>query len=115
MTIPEGYCDWCVGDKIVCIDDALRAGWEGYGSEIRPKAGCVYTIREFVAAPGAIQILLIEIANRPRSYWDGIHEASFALWRFRRVQPSKKSIEQLRALTLKPDPALIEPVREVAS
>lgn len=81
------------GDKVVCIKDCHDHLNPGYGDEIVPDVGGVYTVRECVAHPGDNRpcILLKEVVNRTRGYRPGgiisvIMEPSFLASYFRPVE-----------------------------
>lgn len=109
--------DWQVGDELICVN--ARLGDFGRpGHYLKPglnglTEGRRYTVREIcVDRYGIICVRTREIVRAPGPYW-GWQEAAFDARRFRRIQPNSKSIEALRQLVLKPDPALSrEPVRE---
>lgn len=96
-----------VGQKVYCVRGE-RIG--GYGSEIFPVEGVVYTIREF-AEGGYLtlneqHIRLEEITNPTLTYLDGYHEAAFCVSRFRPLVNRRTDISALEAL--------LNPNRELA-
>lgn len=76
-----------IGQKVICIDD--RGDKDGR-SEIFPVKGSVYTIRAF--HPEGDSILLEEIVNEPREYWQRFGELYFMLRRFRPLIERKTDI-----------------------
>ncbi|HEX4112701.1 MAG TPA: hypothetical protein VH020_09220 [Stellaceae bacterium] len=110
--------DWQVGERVVCIDATPHKfdppGWRFYDDLNGLAEGAVYTIREILINRGLLCIRLREI-YRPSGgvVWNG-GEWAYYVARFRRIQPNTKSIEALRQLVLRPDPALGEPVHEDA-
>ena len=106
MSEPRGYCDWEVGDRVVCIRD-----FEWYGRDAGlpyPRLGEVVTVRLIEIIDADVYLRFVEY---PRIVGGDL---SFLHTYFRRVYPSQKSIDALAALTDKPDPKLVEhiPVRE---
>lgn len=85
-----------VGQKVVCIDNN-RDG--GYGDEIVPDVGPVYTVRELFSCNGHDWLRLREIKNSPRYYTPGgVTEAFFHISRFRPVVERKTSIAIFTAM-----------------
>lgn len=87
-----------VGQKVCCVETWVNDG-AGYGDEIGPISGEIYTIRDVgplhPAFPADTMVLLSEIVNPVRPYAispNGI-EPSFGEWRFRPVVDRKPSIE----------------------
>lgn len=83
-------CDFRVGQPVVCIK-----GVSGYGTEIVPPVGGVYTIREFGSFGG---IRLVEIINTPMRYIEGMVECTFDVESFRPVVERKTDISIFRAM-----------------
>lgn len=83
-----------VGQKVVCVS----AGTNGHPMDIRPRVGCVYTIRgiEFdrPAPIHPVGLWLEEIKNPLRSYagYSEFSETSFSALRFRPVIERKTDI-----------------------
>lgn len=75
-----------VGQKVVCIETWVRR--EGYGDEVGPVAGKVYTIRALLDEDvwGDLGLHLEEIVNPVRNYFGGPLEPGFARRRFRPVK-----------------------------
>lgn len=73
------YCPFVVGEKVVCV----RLGGRGYGCEVKPVVGGVYTVRELISLNGEAQIRLVEIVNDVLHYKEGRIEAAWAAYRFR--------------------------------
>lgn len=89
-------CNFRVGQKVVCVSEWKRIG--GFGGEIGPIHGEVYTIREvgFLHPdfPRMVTVRLDEIANE---VWLGF-ETCFAATRFRPVVQRKTDISIFKAL-----------------
>lgn len=86
-----------VGQKVCCVETWVHDG-SGYGDEVGPVAGQIYTIREIgrlhPAYPDSVTVLLSEIVNPARAYWRlRTFEPSFVVERFRPVIDRKPSIE----------------------
>lgn len=102
-----------VGQRVVCIGYALAPG-QGYGTEILPVRGLVYTVRGIdLNRPYCrcrVGLRLEEIINVPRLYRGyGLDEASFGADHFRPIIERKTSIDIFTAM-LKPSPTKREPV-----
>ena len=85
--------DWFLGQRVVCVDAARRRG-AGYGWEIMPAQGVVYTIRAIMAfRSGRVGFLLDEISNC-HAWYDstGLSEMNFASNRFRPVVEPRADI-----------------------
>lgn len=85
-----------VGQKVVCIE-TWRLGKLGYGDEIGPVAGRIYTIRQIGTClvphyPRQICVRLQEIDNGVRWYENGPYEAAFRASRFRPLIERKTDI-----------------------
>lgn len=86
------------GQKVSCID---AGNWKisGYGDEIFPEQGGVYTVREIVSVRGESALLLDEIRNERLPYKDGpfmepyTWEQAFAARRFRPVVSGERQRE----------------------
>lgn len=82
-----------IGQKVVCIADKTRGG---YGDEIEPIVGAVYTVRGIDLNRQGCKcptgLWLCEIHNEPRVYAGGFDEASFAEDRFRPLVERKTDI-----------------------
>jgi hypothetical protein len=89
-----------VGDKVVALSFTGSEG--GYGDEILPIEGTVYTIRDIMFHEGAICFRLEEIRNDVRLYLvDGapcVCEITFKWSRFRPVQPRQTDISVFERL-----------------
>lgn len=80
-----------VGQKVVCIK---RGAWQGgFGDEINPEYGKVYTVRDVVHWPRHTAVRLFEIKNDPRDYSEAFNECDFHVRHFRPVVSRKTSIE----------------------
>ncbi|PAQ03699.1 hypothetical protein LRP31_25620 [Mesorhizobium mediterraneum] len=106
------YLDWKVGDQVVCVDTWARENdGNGYGDEVGPIAGQIYTIREIGFLHPTIhrlQVRLFEIENVVHRYNDiGMWEQTFYASRFRPVQKRSTDISLFRAL-LNPTPEQAE-------
>ena len=65
-------CTFQVGDKVVCtalFNDGRAPNY--------PKMGGVYTVREVYANGNLVGLLLVEIQNKPATFFDGFREISF--------------------------------------
>lgn len=93
-----------VGQRVVCVN-STRAG--GYGDEVYPVEGRVYTVRGFLPLPcdHGPRIWLEEIKNKKRDYFEGLYEKAFGAERFRPIVERKTDIgfahEILRKATRK--------------
>lgn len=102
-----------VGQLVVCVDDTKR--WRhtdsgamvksgGYGDEVFPTKGIVYTIRDAgIIRPSFLDayVRLVEIRNQVRAYGTcGAFEPCFMAERFRPVNP--KRIEVFTSLLVTP-------------
>ena len=87
--------NWYVGQKVVCVIGGRIAG-SGFGPEIMPVAGCVYTVRGIETGDGAsVGLLLEEIRNAPMEYLEGLYECSFSADRFRPLDTLDSTLERL--------------------
>ncbi len=88
--------DWHVGMQVIRIADWERVG--GWGDEIGPVKGCIYTIREVLWDDfcGKVVLRLHEIRNPTRNYADRRWETAFIADCFRPVR--KTSIDIFRSL-----------------
>jgi hypothetical protein len=103
-------CSFQVGQKVVCLQNWHLNG-RGYGDEIGPKKGEIYTIRDigFLSPvnPEMVVVRLHEIRNPERPYrLCGTFEPCFDASQFRPVVQRKTSIEIFKSL--------LNPVRERA-
>lgn len=80
-----------VGDKVICIDDSIKAGMLGFVGHAYPnwiKKNTIYTIREIYPNDDIVPGVLLEEVENPIMY---IHllgkdqEPAFRLTRFREV------------------------------
>jgi hypothetical protein len=105
MTNETMSCKFHVGQKVVCVDGWAHDG-SGYGYEIGPVKGQVYTIRNIgflnATTPDVLVVRLSEIRN-PEMYYrgTGLYEPSFRASRFRPVVARKTDISVFKAM-LKP-------------
>lgn len=80
-----------VGQKVEFVGPSLEG--YGFGWEIMPKIGGVYTIREIVSsALGHQGFKLVEIVNRPAQYRQRHDECNFIATRFRPIVERKTDI-----------------------
>src|SRR5262249_8094610 len=91
--VGEGGMSFHVGQRVVCIK---RSG-DGYGWEILPRVGGIYTIRGFdyrAACDEKEGVWLEEIVNKPAMYmgYTCLSEASFGRSHFRPVTERKTDI-----------------------
>lgn len=78
-----------VGQKVVCV--AVPGG--GYGDELLPVKGDIYTIRALRVFSQGEGVALCEIKNDARNYGpDGVHEAYFYVGCFRPLVTRKNDI-----------------------
>lgn len=79
-----------VGQKVVCVNASGLGPSVGFGDEIMPKEGEMYTIREIgITLLGRPGCLLEEIVNQARRYDDDMPERvepMFLVYRFRPVR-----------------------------
>lgn len=99
-----------VGQLVECVDDKPRGG---FGDELYPKRGCIYTVRETGLRDSDDTtdcLLLDEIRNTPRHYLRvGLSEKRFGYYRFRPLSDARLAV--FRSL-LAPSPK--QPVGEEA-
>jgi hypothetical protein len=57
-----------VGQKVVCISVPELLPGYGYGDEVLPTKGCIYTIRENNYREDVATVRLVEIVNKVREY-----------------------------------------------
>lgn len=105
MTNETMSCKFHVGQKVACVDGWVHDGG-GYGDEIGPVEGQVYTIRDIgflnAITPDMLVVRLLEIRNTERYYRGaGLYETSFRASRFRPVVTRKSDISVFKAM-LKP-------------
>lgn len=85
-----------VGQHVLCIKGRPKS-WrlQGYGNEVWPVKGTVYTVRDIRTYPydGVVALLLHELHNPPRPYNDGMQEFAFADDGFRPL--SRSALDQL--------------------
>jgi len=98
----SAYRDWKVGDKVVCLQTWFEP-CGGYGDEVGPVEGVIYTIREIgylsPSIPGKVHVRLCEIVNKARPCQVvGIWEQTFRASRFRPVQKRKTDISIFTAM-----------------
>lgn len=88
------------GQKVVCVADR-RDG--GFGDEIYPTKGMVYTIRSFapIYDGSRPRVWLCEITNAPRPYYEGWHEKGFGVERFRPIVERKTDISAFHEILRK--------------
>jgi hypothetical protein len=88
-----------VGDKVVCIDDAMLPHTVEQLKKDVPnwvKKDEKYTIRAILDNRGIVTGLLLEEIDNPVLYFDligGFQEPAFAQWRFRKLKPSEVELE----------------------
>lgn len=82
-----------IGQKVVCVADKWAGG---YGDEIFPQLGGVYTVRGIdlhrLGSRCLVGLWLREIHNEKRLYARGIDEASFGADQFRPLIERKTDI-----------------------
>jgi len=84
-----------VGQKVVCVETWALSLGDGYGDEVGPVAGNVYTIRSIQVGRKAreVTVRLHEITNPIRPYYIiGMWEPDFNVRRFRPVKTTDISI-----------------------
>jgi len=93
-----------VGQKVVCIETWSLNG-TGYGDEIGPIEGKIYTIRSIGVGfnshyPDRLQVRLVEISNESRLYGGdrAKYEPAFGAYRFRPVVERKTDISIFKAM-----------------
>lgn len=97
-----------IGQKVVCVAETSCGG---YGDEILPVVGAVYTVRGIDLNRSGCKcptgLWLCEIRNKERYYTDGLDECSFASDRFRPLIERKTDISIFKKmLTPTKEPAL---------
>ena len=103
-----------VGQKVVCV---YFDGIGGYGDELNPQPGSIYTVRD-VAASDEVYIRLQEIRNPLRYYRciiTGEHkdtEAWMRANRFRPVAEKPTAMEIIKAIVLDPSKPIPADPRE---
>lgn len=105
-------CNFLVGDKVVCIAEIQPRDGENV-----PKLGGVYTISEILIhdfGPGKhdIGLRFVELKNTLREYANGPDICSFLHTCFKRVQPSRKSINELKKIMNNPPLDLIREIEQ---
>lgn len=84
-----------VGQLVVCVDAFKIEPGRGYGHEVTPEKGRVYTIRTVEPhslAPSGYLVRLREVVNEPELYAEGFSEFRFAASHFRPVDDSALNI-----------------------
>lgn len=84
-----------VGVRCVCVD---ISGCGGYGHEIKPEVGVIYTIREILWSETHRhhQFLLNEIIQPKIHYQDGWLEPAFGAHRFRPLITQEDDVAMFR-------------------
>lgn len=85
-----------VGQKVVCVETWSPTAGQGYGDEVGPIEGQIYTIRAIgcfnSSYPGMLLCRLHEIINPVRDYAEGRDEGAFGAFRFRPIVNRKTDI-----------------------
>lgn len=77
-----------IGSIVECIISPKNSG---YGNEIHPEVGLIYTIRSIQKEAGII-LTLEEIINPKRQYKEGFGEFMFGIKMFKELLPPEEQI-----------------------